>query len=434
MPGSISSEVSAAETETSTVIYEQEPFETFKDRVRGLCTTLWPYVPPENITIDRIHGGSSNRVTGITILDRSRETPEDKIVAEQYVLRVPRFEGERIEPELATLRFVQENAPTIPVPEVTAFDLTCDNPLNEVYNVQLKIAGVRLVDVYRELSQAEKLSVVGQLAQAVLDMHKVHSSLPGLLDAGKFVLDPENGKLVPEVRIVDFITKTTEDTHRDGDSLAKHKSIYKLLTDQFDGWQEYGLRWNRGQSEIELMDRFRTVAWQMEQLGLLKGDHYVLSHPDFDTQNILVSKEDGSGWKISGILDWEGTVLAPYAVACRPPTWIWSDWSNDDEEEAVLCELPSDPDRQARKKLFDTLMGTPYTEYAYSTHYRLVRRLFGFASNGVNASHEARDAEAFFDEWKEFYKEVGGGPVRKIYGRAFGLLTQFRGSFLRLFR
>lgn len=426
MPQSISSQASATGSETSTVIYEQEPFETFKDRVRALCTTLWPSILPEAIQIDRMHGGSSNRVVGITVSSPSGEHL-DNLVTKKYVLRVPRFEGERIEPELATLCFVQEKAPAIPVPEVIAFDLTCENPLSKVYNIQLRLAGVRLVDVYMGISQVERLSIIHQLAQVIHNMHKVRSPLPGILDAGKLIAGTEKKQLVQEIKVMDFITKTVDDPTGGRDSSAKQKPIFQLLIDQFDGWQAYGQKYNRGASEVEHMDYFRTIARQMKQLGLLKGSDYVLSHPDFDTQNILVSKQSDSEWKVSGVLDWDGAILAPYAVACRPPTWIWSNWNdNGEEDEAVLYKLPDDPEQRERKELFDTLMGEPYTEYAYSTPNRLVRKLFEFAMNGVNSSHEEKDMKAFFEEWREFHKEVGGGAIRRIYDRASGILTKLQ--------
>lgn len=281
MPQSISSEASVSESQTSTLEYGQESFETFKDRVSTLCTSLWPSVPAEAITIERMRGGSSNRVIGITFSKRPENPSDDEPVVEKYVLRIPRFEGDRIEPELATLFFVQDKVSAISVPEVVAFDLTHDNPINEVYTVQKRLPGVRLVDIYTEISQAEKLSIISQLSQIIHNMHKIRSPLPGLIDATKFVVSDENGKLVPEVGIVDFITKTMEDQELDRgrDNSAKPKSTLQLFIDQFDGWQAFGQRHNRSQGDIERMNNFCTAARQMEQLGFLKGDIFFCFMP-----------------------------------------------------------------------------------------------------------------------------------------------------------
>lgn len=429
-------------SESSSIVYEdQESFGTFKDRVRALCRTLWPWIASEQFTIERMHGGSFNRVIGITVPSMS-----GNILEENYVLRIPRFDRIRMEPELATLFFMRSYT-AIPVPEVIAYDLTTENPINNIYNIQLKLPGVRLVDVYREISQAERLSIVRQLAQIMAHMHNHSSSTPGMLDTAnidltKIIPRDEDETSVPEVRLVDFLSNTYKDLRGETmwggmvDDSAKKKSILQLLIEQFDGWQEFGRKLDRGEEEDKLMERFRTVTRQMEQMGFLTGEGYVLFHPNLDAQNVLVNKEE-SGWRVSGILDWDGTAFVPYAVACRPPTWIWSNWDEEEEEgeeENIRCILPKDSEGQERKRLFDDLMPLSYRAHAYQKHHQFVRRLFKFATDGFLYDHIYEKADKFFNDWEHAFpttKETVSEPVpnrkrRSLRSRASKVRTKLQ--------
>jgi len=51
---------------------------------------------------------------------------------------------------------------------------------------------------------------------------------------------------------------------------------------------------------------------------------FVLSHPDFDMQNVIVSKEG----ELRGLIDWDGVVALPRCIANeRYPNWLTRDWS-----------------------------------------------------------------------------------------------------------
>jgi hypothetical protein len=55
----------------------------------------------------------------------------------------------------------------------------------------------------------------------------------------------------------------------------------------------------------------------------LQDPKFVLTHPDFDIQNILVA-EDGS---LQGLIDWDGVAAVPRLVGNeRYPSWLTRDW------------------------------------------------------------------------------------------------------------
>ena len=53
----------------------------------------------------------------------------------------------------------------------------------------------------------------------------------------------------------------------------------------------------------------------------LDGPPFILSHPDFDSQNVLVD-DDGA---ITGIIDWDNVDVRPRQVAAAYPMWLTVD-------------------------------------------------------------------------------------------------------------
>lgn len=63
------------------------------------------------------------------------------------------------------------------------------------------------------------------------------------------------------------------------------------------------------------------IEWAYEKKN--HGPHFVLTHPDFNIQNILVA-EDGT---LRGLIDWDGVAAVPQEVGCGQfPMWLMHDW------------------------------------------------------------------------------------------------------------
>ena len=113
-------------TQSSTVEYSQESFETYQHKVSQLCHDIG-YGEPSKI--ERMKGGSFNRIIGLEFA-----TPE----VTKYVLRIPRngteFDvAEDIKDQVATLSYVSQ---FLPVPSIAAFDPTQNNALASAYVLQ----------------------------------------------------------------------------------------------------------------------------------------------------------------------------------------------------------------------------------------------------------------------------------------------------------
>jgi len=63
------------------------------------------------------------------------------------------------------------------------------------------------------------------------------------------------------------------------------------------------------------------VQWEAENLD--DPGSFVLSHPDFDIQNFIVSPEG----KLLGVIDWDGASTSPRSLGNRAyPGWLTRDW------------------------------------------------------------------------------------------------------------
>jgi hypothetical protein len=86
---------------TSTLIHQQEPFETFRRRVRQLCAAEFSNA---TVHIERLRGGTYNRITAITVTPSpprtlsipwmrsfiiSREDHDEAQKSQRYILKSP---------------------------------------------------------------------------------------------------------------------------------------------------------------------------------------------------------------------------------------------------------------------------------------------------------------------------------------------------------
>ena len=64
------------------------------------------------------------------------------------------------------------------------------------------------------------------------------------------------------------------------------------------------------------------IDWILNYSKIEGQVDYVFAHPDFDLQNILVTKEG----RLCGIIDWDGVAAVPRCVGCeRYPLWLTVD-------------------------------------------------------------------------------------------------------------
>ena len=236
------------------------------------------------------------------------------------------FAAEALESEAFTMRWIREKT-TIPVPEVYGFDTSMDNPIGCPYIMMEYINGQSLYQGWfnPQASPARleqfRARALQTIAAAMVQLHNFRFHTSGSL---RFGVDGKPYGF-QSAKVVDFLG--TADRSQDDPSryaLFAKKGPFK---DPMDF-----LLFNLNRQESMYCDSARVrglheslrlfTQWTLEPVP---GDRFpfVLGHPDFDLQNILV-KEDGT---LCGILDWDGVGAVPHTVGClKYPLWLTRDW------------------------------------------------------------------------------------------------------------
>ena len=414
-------------SESSTIIYGHEPFETFKSRVIELCkkilqprskplrlrdrliralrlkpTTPHSNPPPLSFSVERMHG-NLNRIIGITAVDTQAHSQT------RFVLRIPRFDDAHPEREVAILNYVRKHS-SVPVPTIAAQDFTSRNLLSSQFVIQGRIPGFDLQNSdhpFPTLTFEQKYAFVERFGQILLDIVAIRSSGPGqvkpLNKAGKtpkFSINHfEVGEIAPpgESRKFDDLSNLSVSP-----SYATTLDFFKL---QFGRWKNVATKKNI--LKPMYMERLTAVAVQMDQAGYLGDNQYCLAHLDLPgaPRNVMANFESDGSLAITGILDWDEAVFAPKFVACVAPMWIWA-WNDEDEEdERKANEDPATSESQQLKRLFEETVGPEYLRYAYQPEYRLARKLFDFAMHGVHSNWRITEGDELIEEWARLRPE-----------------------------
>jgi hypothetical protein len=451
-------------SETSTVRYEQEPFEEFKTKVLALCHVLWPNRSERDFDVEHMAGGSYHRIVGINIgIDCSVSEPSSKAAftnkkykqfflavksfparilqylrsqksstspttVERYILRIPRFGDEEdfdFEYSSALLRFL-DGLTEFAVPKTIRFDKTSDNPLGKPYVLQHRIPGKPLEDLWEELNHAQRLSVARQLAKFLLQLTKPVFSCGGKLNS-KSVPEAEYGKETRSrsVEIHQFpyyLWGKSENVGQPGRNVAPAK----LLQDRYLEWKVH----NESDTGEEDFTPWRTLAemvHQMDEKTTIFGpeSNYYIYHGDLFPRNLMVEILDKSTVAITGILDWDHSAFGPAIVAFESPSWLWlfDKYMSNDLEFAIAQDLhqydemePQDEHAREIKLAFESAVGSEFWRYAAAEEASVARWLWTWGVEGVSTStywklvHEALK-QFGLDPMAEFMvadKEVDG--------------------------
>ena len=155
-----------------------------------------------------------------------------------------------------------------------------------------------------------------------------------------------------------------------------------------------------------------TIVKEMDQLGCSGGSSFVLDHGDLAPRNIRVHVNVDGLLMISGVLKWDGVMIAPRFALCVAPDWIW-DWvdcDDHDDDEPEYFKMPKDPAMRILKDAFEALIEQKFDKLCYQPQYRLARVLFYFARVGLHILWEYPKLQRLFSDWDL----LRGQPVRHI--------------------
>lgn len=264
--------------------------------------------------------------------------------------------------DMVGLEYVVTNT-SLPIPRVHAYDCTADNTFGHPYIIMDYIHGTRLVDVWNEPSwwtgERSKERLLTSIAGYMVELAKHEFDQIGCLDHtepdGPYHVVPIPASCLfnddvkpskPEYgpfTSADTYLRTSLDEHCKGtDSIIAQSSLVTML-----------------RMYLAILPDAR-----------FDGAPFVLGHPDFDSQNIIL---DDSG-NIAAFIDWDGIATQPRQLgALTYPSWLTVDW--DPLMYAAYKENPhcdTEADLHAYRKLYsdavDALSGGAFGDAVRNSH------------------------------------------------------------------
>ena len=427
--------LSLTDSRTSTLKYDQEPFTQYQIRVKSLCHMLWPAEPgiatsergggatksrildavrvkklrrflspssEKEFVIERLDGGTYNRVTGITVKDTG-------VNSKHLVLRAPRPEMAaygHIAQEVAILRYVRQNT-TLPVADVIRFDVTANNPLESGYVIQSRLPGVSLRVMWDDLTHDHRCKIAEEIGKIVLALQAVKNPTPGIIEASgddkaqRYIVRPFDVKSA-----YDGDWKSKVPVFNPDEAIAtSQQDPLNWFGTQFGRWLAFELL--QSPDQILYWDcqlRFVKAAREMEEIGFLGDGQNCLHHFDLAARNFMVQIQSDGSPAISGIVDWDSAAFVPTFVSCAPLSWLWTSKTHYDSNGNEVDGTPSTPEQEEIKEVFEDAVGFDWEWFAYQPGFRLARELFHFARHGNQDQMATKRAEKFLKEWDSLYE------------------------------
>ncbi|CAD6573427.1 MAG: hypothetical protein ASARMPRED_006075 [Alectoria sarmentosa] len=220
-----------------------------------------------------------------------------------------------------------KKATTTPVPTVYAFDASLDNELHVPFILMERIEGTPLYkgwfneDGYPK-ARLEKFRAraLQSIAAAMVQLNQL------MLDQGGSIVIDSDGKVVgvKGAKVIDANAMWYPEVENPDDNdifcekgtFTDPKSALLFTLDRRPSRPEDDA-FLKG---IDVLLRM-FIEWAYEKK--IHGPRFVLTHPDFNIQNILVA-EDGT---LRGLIDWDGVAAVPREVGCGQfPMWLMHDW------------------------------------------------------------------------------------------------------------
>jgi hypothetical protein len=254
----------------------------------------------------------------------------------KWVLRIP-CPGENghftpaasrlIRSEAMTMNFVRENT-SIPIPKIYAFDESTNNEVGAPYILMDCVEGFRVSEKWFDCTgptplEERRLRILDTVATAMSQLSQFQFHKIGSLEFDSSNCYPTS---IGPCNIVDEVVSFEDMLSASGPDV-NYRKIGPFNTSQ----EYFEALLNMQKSPQDLFSKgIRELLKMMIQCiprSLTKKaselETFVLAHPDFDSQNVVVS-EDGT---LTALIDWDNIHTVPRCIGySRYPAWITRDW------------------------------------------------------------------------------------------------------------
>ncbi|KNG44613.1 hypothetical protein TW65_08538 [Stemphylium lycopersici] len=404
----------------ATVLYEQEPFDTFQHTVREFAMKHF-HRDSSEVTIEKMKGGSYNRVIGINITSKPKTTSFHWLKSylglgktteepKRYILRIPRMgvEGDDVddiqrkdmERDVTTMTVAESRLP-LPVAKVESYNLTMDNVFGRPYMIQTRHPGRNLAnDLWKDLNIEQKKCV----AQKITNLAPIIASIEG--PTGDVAFEALSLPPCEPVRVNAF---RAPDKHANEPTSkpATELDPFDYLLKRCKQWYDF----EKGDNSFleDFWYKFAVITKSLEARGFLEGP-CVYVHGDLKPHNILAEVRSETDVEITGIIDWDFAVIAPEFMAYRAPFWLWTpeDMNRAEvDKEATANIEPVNEEGRALKEVFLNHVSEKYKMFAFAPEAMLARRMFLILQEGMRSTWNYEEAESVIREWNELHPEDG---------------------------
>ncbi|KAI0255744.1 kinase-like domain-containing protein [Lactifluus subvellereus] len=379
-------------SETSSIIYSHETFETYKEKVALLLASLFSYEVASQAVLYHLQGGSYNRVIGISM--PSGSDPEC-CTSEELILRVPRFEAADVQAESLLLIHLHKTK-AVPSPEVIFYDSSSSNALEQPYILMRRLEGESLLTAHSKMNHGQRLAPAKTIAQLIAKIHN-HPA-----PAGIGPLCVTDGSL--------FIGHYTNEGKYDclGANYTPPSTTHEFFQTHFTELAIPGLNETEADWGPTLYRRLRDISKRvLHGLAFSQPGMNVLVHRNFAPRNIIfrpVARDlsNEKVWELSGIIDWDGCEVAPVEVAYNCPGWVWAHGdegyvgsSSGEEDWDPDAPTFNDDCREIKEAFIEEIerLLPGFMEVVRQVRWRPLKKLWNLARNGMHSNEDAKIGE-----------------------------------------
>ncbi|KAF4978228.1 hypothetical protein FZEAL_5333 [Fusarium zealandicum] len=291
-----------------------------------LFRQLHPEIPDDETqpSVDEPKYGSSNLVFPLTFNNGTR-----------WALRIPidghpgaweEQSSSGLASQVYTMQLIKRET-TIPVPEIIDHSSTTDNILKCPYIVMSWIEGVQLCDLWfshrtngvsPEINRQRNSRALQEVASAMFQLGKFTSKTSGQLLPGSVGDHPKVGP-TRSLDMAAMFSRWRNDNEEDESPVYAHLPVNSNVKEHYLTMLDRNPRADVCSKGADLFLR-QLINWITEPNGM---EPFVLHHPDFNFQNIIVSEEG----ELKGIIDWDGVQFEPRSIGNETlPSWLTRDW------------------------------------------------------------------------------------------------------------